>query len=303
MSEVNLKVRIKDVEFRNPILLASGTFGYGNRFPQIASKVGGIITKGITLNPRIGNPPPRICEVPQGILNSVGLENPGAKEFSKTTLPLLKNIDTNLIINVAGFSIEEYAIIIKMLDSPQIKGFELNLSCPNVKEGGIVFGQNPKLTYEIVKRVRKVTKKILITKLTANFIDPLLTAKAAEDGGSDAVSLINTVFGLAIDIKTKRLILGGKTGGLSGPAIKPFALYCVLRVREILKIPIIGCGGIMQGKDALEFLISGARLIQIGSANLINPFISLEIISAIKDYLKKNRISDIKRIIGSIQYE
>jgi dihydroorotate dehydrogenase (NAD+) catalytic subunit len=271
-------VRIGRVTFQNPILLASGTFGFGLEFPQVVGRLGGIVSKAITLEPRPGNPPPRIWEVPGGILNSVGLENPGVAEFASSVLPQMTFGRARVIVNVAGDTIEEYAEIIRRVElrtagrGLPVAGFELNVSCPNVRQGCIAFGQNPRTLARIVRSCRRATDKLLITKLTANFIDPLLTARAAEQEGSDAVTLINTLFALAP-------AWPARAGGLSGPAIKPFALYCVQRVAEGVKIPVIGCGGITCGRDVGEFMLAGARMVQLGSINLVDPFAGLRILA------------------------
>ena len=270
-------IRIGKVTFQNPILLASGTFGFGLEFPQVVRRLGGIVSKGITRRPRAGNPPPRIWEVPHGIINSVGLENPGVEEFVRTALPAMRFGRAQVLVNVAGDTVEEYAEIIRRIDSELVAGFELNVSCPNVREGGVAFGRNPKLVARIVKAARRATTKLLATKLTANFVDPLLTARAAEDAGSDAVSLINTVMAQAFDARG-RPALGGGTGGLSGPAIKPFALYCVQRAVQAVRIPVIGGGGITCGRDVREFLLAGARMVQIGSINLVDPHAGIRIL-------------------------
>jgi len=277
------KIKIKNLIFKNPIILASGTFSFGDKFISVANEMGGIVTKGITLLPRVGNPPPRICETPAGILNSVGLENPGVDKFCKEILPRLQSLKTNLIVNISANSAKEFSILAQKLNDTNIDALEINISCPNIKDKDCnkMIGQDPKATYEAVKAVRKQTKKTIITKLTANFIDPLLTAQAANDAGTDAICLINTLYGLAIDSKTGKPFLGGITGGLSGPAIKPFALYCVWHVASKVKLPIIGCGGIVSADDVLEYLHAGSKLVEVGSANLRNPYAGLEILKEI----------------------
>ena len=297
---MNTSSKIKDIVFKNQILLASGTFGYGQDFVPVINKVGGLISKGITLKPREGNPPPRIFELPGAIINSVGLENPGAQAFRYKVLPEL-NFPTPLIVNIAGFEISDFAKLVKIIDCGRIAGFEINISCPNVKHGGASFGQNQKITEQIVRLVRRETKKLVITKLTANFIDPVLTARAAEAAGSDAISLINTIYGIVIDSNTKKYFLGAKVGGLSGPALKPFALFCVERVSQAIKIPVIGGGGITSGADVCEFLLAGASLVEIGSVNLINPFAALTIINGLKKYMKIHKIKTIKEMIGKVR--
>ncbi|MEO0071900.1 MAG: dihydroorotate dehydrogenase [candidate division WOR-3 bacterium] len=278
-----MTVIIKNLTFKNPLLLASGTFGLGDKFLGVINKMGGIITKGITIEERLGNPIPRIFETPSGILNSVGLENPGIKKFKTTILPKLTKLQTNLFINIAGSSVDEFTILATELDVPEIAGLEINLSCPNIKNSQRLPAQNPRLVAKIVAAVRKKTSKFLIAKLTANFIDPLITAQAAVDNGADAISLINTLYGIAFDVKTRKPILGGITGGLSGPAIKPFALYCIWHIRQKLDVPIIGGGGIMTANDVKEFLLAGAQLVAIGSGNLVDPFLGLKILKELEE--------------------
>jgi dihydroorotate dehydrogenase (NAD+) catalytic subunit len=276
-------IKIKNLTFKNPIILASGTFGFGDKFIEVANKMGGIVTKGITLKPRAGNPVPRICETPAGILNSVGLENPGVDKFKKDILPKLNSLKTNLIVNIAGNSPSDYEKLAETLQDTKIDALEINISCPNIKDKSNfqMIGQNSKLVYQVVSNVRKKTKKFLIAKLTANFIDPALTAQASVDAGTDAICLINTLYGVAFDTKTGKPILGSITGGLSGPAIKPFALYCVWYVASKVKIPIIGCGGIVNANDVKEHLLAGSKLVEVGSANLRNPYAGLEILKGL----------------------
>jgi dihydroorotate dehydrogenase (NAD+) catalytic subunit len=276
-------IKIKNLTFKNPIILASGTFGFGEKFISVANQMGGIVTKGITLNPRVGNPLPRIYETTAGILNSVGLENPGVDLFCKEILPKLESLKTNLIVNIAGNSPLEYAKLAEVLQHDRINALEINVSCPNIKDkqNSDMLGQDPKLVYKVVSGVRKMTKKFIITKLTANFIDPLLTGQATIDAGTDAVCLINSLCGMAIDTKTGKPFLGGITGGLTGPAIKTFALYCVWYVAAKLNIPIIGCGGITNANDIKEYLYAGSKLVEIGSANLRNPYVGLEILKSL----------------------
>lgn len=277
-------IKLGNLKFKNPILLASGTFGFGDKFIEVANQMGGIITKGVTLLPRAGNPPPRIWETSAGILNSVGLENPGVEKFGKNILPQLKGLKTNLIVNISGNRPNEYKKLAEKLQSDIISGLEINVSCPNIKDtsSNKMIGQDPKAVYAVVSGVRKVTNKFIITKLTANFIDPAITAQAAVDAGTDAICLINTLYGMTIDIKTSKPCLGAGTGGLSGPAIKPFALYCVWYIASKVKIPIIGCGGIVTGSDVLEYLYAGSKLVEIGSANLRNPYAGPEILKQLR---------------------
>ena len=298
---MNLKIRIKGIEFQNPIILASGTFGYGTLYKEVIEEVGGVVTKGITLKPREGNPPPRIYETPSGIVNSVGLENPGVEKFKRDILPRVSLKRGRLIVNIAGESIGDYVRLAELLSEEKIDGLELNVSCPNI-EKGTDFGQDPESLYKLVKEVREHTRKLLIVKLTPNFVDPLETAKVCKDGGADAVSLINTLYALVIDPERRRYFLGGERGGLSGPGIKPFALYCVHRVAGA-GIPVIGGGGIVSYRDVIEFLLAGASSVFIGSANLTNPFISLQILKDLRGYLKENKIEDIKELIGGLKEE
>lgn len=297
---MNLKVVIKDAKFTNPIIAASGTFGFGQEFRRIADQLGGVVTKGVTLKPMPGNPMPRIAEVCAGIVNSVGLENPGLLKFKTEILPLLTKIKTRLIVNIAGFCWEDYCKLAEELTEEIITGLEINLSCPNVQAGGVILGQNPRIVEKITTAVRKKTKKLLIVKLTANFVDPAETAQAAENGGADAVTVINTLFGLVLN-DNGLPFLGGRTGGLSGPAIKPFALYCVDRVASVVKIPVIGCGGIINGRDAFEFFCAGAKLVQVGTANLIDPTRSLKILSELKDICRRKKIKSIEEIPKQIR--
>ncbi|MEO0162437.1 MAG: dihydroorotate dehydrogenase [candidate division WOR-3 bacterium] len=278
-------VEIFDIKFKNPVFIASGVFGFGLKYKSVTRGVGAIFTKGITLKPRVGNPPPRIYETPAGIINSVGLENPGVKEFCNSILPRLKKLNNRIFVNVAGFTIDEYAQIVEEIGEG-VTGFELNVSCPNVKEGGVLFGQDPKMVGKIVRMVRKRTRRPIIVKLTANFCDPLKIGKACVDAGADGLSLINTIFGMAFDIKRKKPII---TGGLSGPAIKPFALYCLHRLKD-LKVPLIGMGGIMTGRDAYEFLLAGASAVAVGTALLRDPYAPLQIIKELEVLLQNKSV-------------
>ncbi len=273
----NQSTVIGQTTFANPVLAASGTFGFGLQFTGVSNRLGGVVTKGITLAPRAGNPPPRISEFPGGIINSVGLENPGLDRFRAEILPALSRLKCRVVVNVAGFAVGEYQELVLGLDHDRVDAIELNVSCPNVDEGGVAFGQNPKLVEQITRLARKATAKTLIVKLTANFVDPAETARAAEAGGADAVTVINTLFGMAMD-ETGRPFLGARTGGISGPALKPFALYCVDRVSRAVKIPVIGCGGIMSAQDARDFFAAGAQMVQVGTASLVNPRAALEIV-------------------------
>jgi dihydroorotate dehydrogenase (NAD+) catalytic subunit len=274
-----LKCSIFGIEFKNPIFLASGTFEYGLIYRDVTDKAGAIVTKGITARPRSGNPPPRIFETACGLINAVGLENPGVKVFCKETLPLMKKLKTRIFVNVAGFTVDDFAQIVGEI-GPRVDGFELNVSCPNVDMGGVSFGRDPDICAQVVARVRNVTKLPVIVKLTANFCDPLVIGKRCVEAGADGLSLINTLHAMAFDVRKKKVLI---SGGLSGPAIKPFALYCVNRLKD-LGVPIIGIGGIMSGKDAYEFLLAGASAVEIGSATLRDPYSPLRIIEELKGY-------------------
>jgi dihydroorotate dehydrogenase (NAD+) catalytic subunit len=294
---VSPQVAIGKTTFANPVLTASGTFEFGLKFKSVANRLGGVVTKAITLQSRAGNPPPRIYEFTGGIINSVGLENPGLEKFCSEVVPLTQKLKCRVVVNIAGFTVDEYGELAVRLDSESVDALEVNVSCPNVKEGGALFGQQPRVVEAITGLVRKRTTKTIIVKLTANFVDPAETAKAAEAAGADAVTIINTLFGLALDGRG-RPFLGGRNGGVSGPALKPFALFCVDRVASVVKIPVIGCGGIMDAADALDFLSAGARMVQVGTANLVNPEAALEVWTGLEDYARKNRMSNWDQIVG-----
>ncbi len=298
---VDLRVRIGDLTFSNPCLVASGTYGWGRGFSSVLNKVGGFVTKGVTLSPREGNPPPRIWEARGGIVNSIGLENPGAIHFVNEILPALAKLKTKIIVNLAGFSCEEFETLIKILDQDEVCGFELNLSCPNVKEGGISFSQSPKTCQKVVRISRRTTKKLIIPKLSGALCDLLELARICEREGSSAITLINSLPALVISTETFKPCLGGGSGGFSGPALKPFALYCLRRVREVVNIPLIGCGGIHNYIDALEFILAGASLFQVGSANLINPFTPIEVIEGMKGFLKAKGFWEVKGLINKLE--
>jgi dihydroorotate dehydrogenase (NAD+) catalytic subunit len=299
---MNLTQKIKNITFQNPILLASGTYGFGLKFSEVINQTGGIVTKTITFNPLIGNPPPRIYEIEGGVINSVGLENPGAVYFLKRILPNLKNLTTNLIVSVGGESGEEIIKIIKILDSHQlICAYELNFSCPNVKAGGILLGQEPRMVEKILKKVKNNTKKPIIAKIPATLCNPLEIAKAVENGGGDFVTITNTIPGLVIDVEKQKPFLGGIIGGISGNFLKYYSLYLIAKIKKIIKIPIIGCGGIKNYRDVLEYLSCGAMLVEVGTLNLQNPFGIVEIIKDLKKWAKKNKLKNLKEIIGKIE--
>jgi len=299
----NLETKIGKLRLKNPVMVASGTFSC-DMFELIdASKLGAVVTKTITLKPRIGNKPPRIAETPSGMLNSIGLENEGLKGLKKKWLPCLKNVVTKIIVSIAGENEGEIIELVKELEKvKEIDAIELNLSCPNVMDrGSKLISQDENATRDIVKKVRKLTDLVLITKLTPNVTDIKKIAKAAESAGSDAISLVNTYMGMAVDIDTRKPLLGNITGGLSGPAIRPIALKAVWDVYNAVDIPIIGMGGIMNARDAIEFIICGASAVSIGTANFVNPKTALEIIDGIGYYMKAHKIGDIEAIVGRLQ--
>jgi len=298
----DLSVTIGKIKLRNPVIVSSGTFGFGEEFEDFfdLNHLGAIISKGISLKPMKGNPPPRIFETEGGIINSIGLQNPGFQEFIKNKLPYYKDLKTHLIINFFGNTQKEYIELARRFDRiPGISGLEMNISCPNIKRGGIVFGTNPHMAYRLVQAVRKATTLTLIVKLSPNVTDIALMAKSAEDGGADAVSLVNTFRAMAVNIYTQKPELGNVIGGLSGPAIKPIALRMVWEVSQAVHIPIIGMGGIMNAEDAIEFILVGASAIQIGTANLIDPKTGIKVIHGIRKYLIRNKIGCIQKLIGT----
>lgn len=300
----DLRTDICGLHMCNPVMTASGTFGYGTEFQDFVNleEIGGIIVKGTTLAHREGNPYPRMAETPMGMLNAVGLQNKGVHYFVDHIYPTIKDINTNMIVNVSGSAVEDYvetAAIINDLD--KIPAIELNISCPNVKKGGMSFGVNPRATDEVVSAVRNVYKKTLIVKLSPNVTDITEIAKAAEGAGADSVSLINTLLGMAIDAEKMRPILSTVTGGMSGAAVKPIALRMVWQVSKAVNIPVIGLGGIMNWKDAVEFILAGASAIQIGTANFIDPAITVKVAQGINDYLERHSISSVKDLVGRLE--
>lgn len=299
-----MSVKIGKMVCKNPILTASGTFGYGLEFDDFfdVETLGGIIVKGTTLNPREGNPYPRMTETASGMLNAVGLQNKGVNVFINNILPKIQHYQTNIIVNVSGSNIKEYLAVTKKIEKiKKIPAIELNISCPNVKMGGMAFGTSCSAASQIVRAVRKIYSGVLIVKLSPNVTNIAEIAKAVENAGADAISAVNTFLGMAIDINTKKPKLSTITGGLSGPAIKPIALRMVWQISKAVKIPIIGLGGIMNGKDAIEFMLAGATAVQIGTANFIDPTISFKIIEEIRNYCIKNNISDVKKIISGMK--
>lgn len=296
----DMSVNIAGIKMKNPVVTASGTFGFGQEYGKYydLNKLGGIVVKGLTLKPREGNKPPRIAETPAGILNSVGLQNPGVEYFLKQELPMLRRYDTAVIANIGGNTVEEYCTIAEVLGD-SVDGIELNISCPNVKEGCVAFGTKPEVVLNITESVKKYCKVPLIVKLSPNVTDIKEIAAAAEAGGADGLSLINTLLGMAIDINTRRPVLANAVGGLSGPAIKPIAVRMVWQVSQTVKIPIVGMGGIGTWEDAIEFILAGADAVAVGTASFINPYAPLEIIEGIKDYMSKNSFNNIKSLKAS----
>ena len=300
----DLSVDIGRLRLKNPVMTASGTFGYGREFGHLIdlNGLGAIIVKGISLEPSKGNPPPRIIETPCGMLNAIGLENVGLQAFLSEKLPFLKTLDTPVLVNIYGKTIEEYEALASGLDGVDgVRGLEVNISCPNVKAGGVAFGVDPRTAYEVTAAVRRRTDLPLIVKLTPNVTDIAQIAQSVEEAGADAVSMINTITGMAVNIHTRRPRLANVTGGLSGPAIKPVALRMVWQAVRVLNIPVIGVGGIMTAEDALEFIVVGATAVQVGTANFIDPHGTMDIIDGIERFLVDQKIVHLTRIIGSLE--
>ena len=298
----DLKVNIAGVEWSNPVTTGSGTFGFGREYAEYfdLSQLGAICLKALSAKPRLGNKSPRIAEVSGGMLNSVGLQNPGAEYFIENELPWLRQYDVKLIGNLCGSTIEDYVEVAEILWD-KLDMFELNISCPNVKEGGMAFGTNAKMVEEITQKVKAVSKVPLIVKLSPNVTDITEMAKAAEAGGADALSLINTLLGMRIDIKTKRPVLNNNMGGLSGPCVKPVAVRMVYQVRQAVKLPIIGMGGIATGEDAIEFLLAGADAVSVGTAGIVDPYAWIKVKNGINDYLDQNGYNSVKDIVGKVE--
>lgn len=300
----DLKVTIAGVDFKNPVIAASGTFAYGEEYNMFldVSSLGGYALKTLTPEPRLGNAPIRIAETASGVLNSVGLQNPGVDAFCSGILPRLARFDTVKIANVAGRSVEDYLKVIHTLNDKPVDMFELNVSCPNVKEGGVSFGTNERSLYEVTAAAKKAAEKPLIVKLSPNVTDVAALARTAEDAGADAVSLVNTFLGMAIDARRRRPVLANVTGGLSGPAIKPIALRMVHEVYQAVKIPVLGMGGIMTGTDAAEFMIAGASAVMVGSANLAEPDAMIRIIGELDSFLEENGVAAAAELVGTLEY-
>jgi dihydroorotate dehydrogenase (NAD+) catalytic subunit len=295
-------INVGGLELKNPVIAASGTFGFGREFSEYydLGRLGGISVKGLTLEPRMGNKTPRICETPSGILNSVGLQNPGVHEFVRTKIPFLRQYDTKIIANIAGNSFSDYEQMAEILNEADVDAIELNVSCPNVKEG-VVFGQEPTLLEKLTRSVKDRFDKPLFVKLTPNVTSIVDTAKAAEAGGADGVSLINTLLGMAIDIYKRRPILANNTGGLSGPCVKPVAVRMVHEVYRNVNIPVIGMGGIETGEDAVEFIIAGASCVMVGTASFVDPLACIKVIDGIEEYMKKANVKDICELVGCLE--
>ena len=303
MNRPNLAVDIAGINLRNPVMTASGTFGYGREFSEYLDleKIGAIITKGLSMKPKAGNPTPRIVETPGGMLNAIGLQNVGIDAFITEKVPFLRTISTPVIVNLYGNTLDEYGELAARIDViPEVAGVEVNISCPNVKQGGIVFGTDPRAAAEVVSLVRRGTTKPLIVKLSPNVTDVVVMAKACVDAGADALSLINTLTGMAIDLQKRRPILANITGGLSGPAIKPVALRMVWQVARAVTVPVIGIGGITTATDSLEFILAGATAIQVGTANFLDPSAAQTIAVEMEEYLVQNGIADIRDLIGAL---
>ncbi|HHW30512.1 MAG TPA: dihydroorotate dehydrogenase [Clostridiaceae bacterium] len=303
MDKIDLSIEIAGLKLKNPVIAASGTFGFGREFSKYIdlNELGGISVKGLTLEARQGNGPPRIAETPSGILNSVGLQNPGVEEFIKKEIPFLREYDLAIIANIAGNTIEEYCKMAEILSECDVDALELNVSCPNVKHGGVAFGNSARGISEVTKMVRKCCKKPLIVKLTPNVTDIKEIARAAEEEGADAISLINTILGMAIDIHKKRPVLSNNMGGLSGPAIRPIAVRMVYEAARTVNIPVIGMGGICSGDDAIEFMLAGASAVMVGTANFMDPAACLNVIRGIKNYMKMHGHSRLDEIIGKLK--
>lgn len=297
---MNTSVKIAGVEFKNPVMEASGTFGSGMEYSEFVdlSKLGAVVTKGVANVPWPGNPTPRIAEVYGGMLNAIGLQNPGIDVFCERDIPFLKQYDTKIIVNVCGKTTEDYVAVVERLSNEPIDMMEINISCPNVKEGGIAFGQDPKAVEAITKEIKKYAKQPVIMKLSPNVTDITVMAKAAEAGGADALSLINTLTGMKIDIHRQKFAIANKTGGMSGPAVKPIAVRMVYQVANAVNLPIIGMGGICNGEDAIEMIMAGATAVSVGTANFMNPTATIDTVAGIEAYMKQYGIEDINSLVG-----
>ena len=300
---MNTKVNLAGVELKNPVMTASGTFGSGAEYSEFVdlNRLGAVVTKGVANVPWPGNPTPRIAEVYGGMLNAIGLQNPGLDVFVKRDIPFLKQYDTKIIVNVCGKTTEDYIEVVERLGDEPVDLLEINISCPNVKEGGIAFGQDPKAVEAITREVKKHAKQPVIMKLSPNVTDITVMAKAAEAGGADVLSLINTLTGMKIDINRRAFAIANKTGGMSGPAVKPVAVRMVYQVANAVSLPIIGMGGIATAEDALEFIMAGATAVSVGTANFYNPYATVEIAEGIENFMKKQKVEDIRELIGCVK--
>jgi dihydroorotate dehydrogenase (NAD+) catalytic subunit len=300
-----LAVDVAGLRLKNPLIAASGTFGYGVEYEGILdlATLGGLVSKGLYMEPRDGCPTPRIAETPAGLLNAIGLQGVGVRAFVKDVMPRLQKYDTAVLVNVCGDTVDEYAEVTRVLDGvPGVAGVEINISCPNVKKGGMAFGGDPKMTHEVVSAVRRATKLPVIPKLSPNVADITVFARAAEEAGADALSCINTLLGLAVDVETRRPKLAFGTGGLSGPAIRPVAVRMTWQVSRAVKIPVIGIGGISTASDVLEFMIAGARAVQIGTANFVDPGLYDRVLADLRAYLERHHVDDINGLVGTLLF-
>lgn len=300
---MNTKVTIAGVELKNPVMTASGTFGSGMEYGEFVdlNRLGAVVTKGVANVPWPGNPTPRVAETYGGMLNAIGLQNPGIEVFAQRDIPFLKQYDTKIIVNVCGKTVEDYLEVVERLGDEPVDMLEINVSCPNVKEGAIAFGQKADCLYDITSQIKKKAKQPVIMKLSPNVTDIAEMARAAEAAGSDAISLINTITGMKIDIHRRKFALANKTGGLSGPAIKPVAVRMVYQCAQAVQIPIIGMGGIATAEDAIEFLMAGATAVSVGAMNFVNPYVTVEIIEGIEEYMRQYQVEDIRELIGCVQ--
>lgn len=300
---MNTKVMLAGVELKNPVMTASGTFGSGAEYSEFydLSALGAVVTKGVASTPWAGNPTPRIAETRGGMLNAIGLQNPGIDVFIKRDLPFLKKYDTKIIVNVCGKTVEDYCAVVERLSAAPVDLLEINVSCPNVKEGGIAFGQDPKALEAITREVKKYAGQPVIMKLSPNVTDITEMAKAAESGGADVLSLINTITGMKIDIHRRTFAIANKTGGMSGPAVKPVAVRMVYQTAQAVKLPIIGMGGICNAEDAMEFILAGASAVSVGTANFANPYAAREVAQGLEAYMRKYQVEDIRELVGAVR--
>lgn len=300
---MNTKVNLAGVELKNPVMTASGTFGSGVEYGEFVdlNRLGAVVTKGVANVPWPGNPTPRIAEVSGGMLNAIGLQNPGIEVFARRDIPFLKQFDTKIIVNVCGKSTEDYIEVVERLADEPVDLLEINISCPNVKEGGIAFGQDPGCAEAITREVKKYAKQPVIMKLSPNVTDITEMARAVEAGGADVVSLINTLTGMKIDINRRTFAIANKTGGLSGPAVKPVAVRMVYQVANAIRLPIIGMGGIATAEDAMEFILAGASAVSVGTANFFNPYATVEIVEGIEDYMRQHKVERLTELVGCVK--